>query len=77
MNGRQSPNFDLPPLPDELPHEFRDALFALNGLSDEELQQVESSWFPAPDYRRFSELRAASDERYLAPNEQTTLDDLW
>ncbi len=66
----------LPPLPDDLTPALRDALMALESLSDDELQQVTNASMPSSQYERLTALRDERRERPLSPDEQTELDSL-
>ena len=66
----------LPPLPDDLAPALRDALMALESLSDDELQQVADARMPDAQYERFATLRDERRQRSLTPDEQTELDRL-
>ena len=66
----------LPPLPDDLAPAFRDALLALEALSDDELRQVADATMPEAAYERLSALRDERRERPLISNEQAELDRL-
>jgi hypothetical protein len=66
----------LPPLPDDLPPAFRDALLALETLSDDELQQVADDILPKAAYERLTALRDERRERPLTADEQAELDHL-
>lgn len=66
----------IPPLPDDLPSNTRDALIAPEGLGDDELAQVTRSTLPDDRYERLSELRAKRHEGALAEDEQAELDHL-
>jgi hypothetical protein len=72
----QTLSTSLPLLPDDLPVEQREALAALESLSDEQLWQVEGATFPESQYERFAELREKSRNAGLTPSEQATLDQL-
>jgi hypothetical protein len=54
----------LPPLPDDLPPAFRDAMLALESLPGDELQQVVDDTLPEVEYDRLTALR---DERHERP----------
>lgn len=66
----------LPPLPDDLAPALRDALMALESLSDDELQQTAYASMPNWQYERLTALRDERRERPLSPDEQTELDSL-
>ncbi len=66
----------LPPLPDDLTPALRNALLALESLSDDELQQVAQATIPNIEYERLTTLRDVQRERSLTTDEQTDLDQL-
>lgn len=66
----------LPPLPDALAPALRDALIALETLSDDELQQVANASMPASQYEHLAARREEQNERPLTPEEQMELDTL-
>ncbi len=66
----------LPPLPDDLAPALRDALMALEALSDAELQQVADAHMSETQYERLADLRDERRQRSLTPDEQTQLDRL-
>jgi hypothetical protein len=66
----------LPPLPDDLAPAFRDALLALEALSDDELRQVADATMPEASYERLAALRDERCERPLTSDEQAELDRL-
>ena len=72
----QTLSSSIPPLPDDLPSPTRDALTALEGLSDDELWQVVRSTFPEAQYEQFVELREQRRVSMIMPDQQTTLDSL-
>ncbi len=72
----QTLSSSIPPLPDDLPPNTRDALIALEGLGDDELARVMRSTLPDDRYERLSELRAKCHEGALAVSEQAELDQL-
>ena len=72
----QALSANLPPLPDDLPAAQRDALVALEGLSDGELWQVTRSAMPQRDQERFAALRDRRRAGTLPPAEQGALDEL-
>ena len=72
----QTLSSNLPPLPDDLPVAQRDALVALEGLSDDELWVVTRSAMPERDQERFAALRDRRRAGTLAPAEETALDQL-
>ncbi len=72
----QALSSNLPPLPDDLPAAQRDALVALEGLSDDELWQVTRSAMPAGDQGQFAALRDRRRAGTLTPTEQSALDQL-
>ena len=67
----------LPPLPDDLAPEWRDALLALESLSDDELQEVAASMMSEGDYERLSKLRDREAEGTLTPEEPAALESMW
>ena len=66
----------LPPLPDGLSPAFRDALLALETLSDDKLQRVADAAMPEAAYERLAALRDERRERPLTADEQAELDRL-
>jgi len=66
----------LPPLPDDLTTALRDALLALESLSDDELQQVTQATMPNTQYERLTTLRDTQREQPLTSEEQADLDQL-
>jgi hypothetical protein len=66
----------LPPLPDDLEPVFRDALMALESLSDDELRQIANASMPTWQYDLLTALRDEQRERPLSPDERTELDSL-
>ncbi len=64
----------LPPLPDDLPPATRDALQALESLSDHELQQFAHAILPEDQHTRSMELRERRVEGTLGTGEQAELD---
>ena len=67
---------NLPPLPDDLPAAQRDALVALEGLSDDELWQVTRSAMLEGDQEQFAALRDKRRAGTLTPAQRTVLDQL-
>lgn len=72
----QTLSSNIPPLPDDLPPPTRDALTALEGLSDDALWQVVRGTFPDDQHEQLVELREKHRAGTIAPDEQTTLDRL-
>src|SRR6478609_8567611 len=72
----QTLSSSIPPLPDDLSPETRDALLALEDLSDDALWQMMNSTFPQERYERLSELREKRREGPLTDEERETLDQL-
>src|SRR5215475_10516071 len=66
----QTLSSSIPPLPDDLPSPTRDALTALEGLSDDELWQVVRSTFPEAQYEQFVELRERRRATTMTSDEQ-------
>lgn len=66
----------IPPLPDDLPPVMRDALIALESLSDDVLWQVVRSRFPDDQYHQFMELREKRRAGSMTKAEQVLLDQL-
>ena len=66
----------LPPLPEDLPAAWGDALLILEGLSDAELEQTMRATFPQEDYERFALLREKQRGQGLTVTEQAALDRL-
>lgn len=66
----------LPPLPDDLAPDTRDALQALEALSDDELLLQARATFAEDRYARLTALRERRREGTLTTNEQTELDHL-
>jgi hypothetical protein len=66
----------LPLLPDDLPAEQREALAALESLSDEQLWQIEGATFPESQYEQFTDLREKARSGELTVSEQQSLDEL-
>lgn len=67
---------NLPPLPDHLSPATRDALQALEGLSDDELWQRMQATFPEDQYEHLSQLRERQHEGSLTAAEREDLDHL-
>ena len=67
---------NLPALPDDLPSATRDALQALEGLSDDELWQRIHATFPHDQYERLTQLREQRYEGPLTAEEREELDRL-
>lgn len=72
----QTLSSSLPPLPDDLHPATRDALVALEPLSDEELGHLARATFPEEDYAQLSALREKRRTAPLTAAEQTALDQL-
>ena len=72
----QTLSSNIPPLPDDLPPPAREALTALEGLSDDALWQVMRVAFPDDHYEQLVELRERRRTGTLLPDEQATLDRL-
>lgn len=72
----QTLSTSLPLLPDDLPAEQREALAALEILTDEQLWQIEGATFPEEQYAQFAELREKSRSGDLTASEQGILDQL-
>ncbi len=66
----------LPQLPDNLAPTTRDALQALENLSNDDLRQWVQATLPEDQYERFSALREERYERPLTASEQAELDRL-
>jgi hypothetical protein len=66
----------IPPLPDDLPAVMRDALIALENLSDNELWQVMHRSFPDDQYQQFEDLREKRRAGTITEVEQNLLDQL-
>ena len=66
----------IPPLPDDLPDVMRDALIALEALSDGELWQVFHSRFTDEQYEQYCTLREKNRQGTMTGPERATLDDL-
>ncbi|HEX6797578.1 MAG TPA: hypothetical protein VF116_07685 [Ktedonobacterales bacterium] len=64
---------NLPALPDDLPSATRDALQALEGLSDAELWQRAQATFPQDQYERLTQLRERRHEGTLIADEREEL----
>lgn len=72
----QTLSASIPPLPDDLPAPTRDALTALEALSDDDLWQIARSTVPEVQYEQFVELREKQRVGMITPDEQATLDHL-
>jgi hypothetical protein len=72
----QALSSSIPLLPDDLPAAMRDALLALENLSDSELQRVANTTFSTEQYERLAALREKHQTSTLAESEQATLDHL-
>ncbi|HLJ81393.1 MAG TPA: hypothetical protein VKT52_07910 [Ktedonobacterales bacterium] len=66
----------LPTLPDELPPASRDALEALEGLTDTGLWQITHATFPEDQYNRLTILRKQRRDGTLSVKDQQELDRL-
>lgn len=66
----------IPLLPDDLPPTMRDALVALEQLSDDELWRVAGSRFPPEQSEQFTTLRAKRRAGAITTAEQAILDEL-
>ena len=69
----QALSSSIPLLPDDLPPAMRDALVALERLSDDELQQEAGATFPAEQYEQYAALREKRRARTITAPEQATL----
>lgn len=67
---------NVPPLPDDLPAATRDALEALEALSDDDLARLAHAVFPDTQYERLSELREQRRHGTLTVDEHAELDQL-
>ena len=67
---------NLPPLPEDLPDRARDALIALEGLSDDDLGRVMHSVFPEEQHAQFVVLREKDRAGMLTDMERVILDQL-
>jgi len=65
---------NLPPLPDDLPHDTRDALQAMERLTDEELWTLTRATFPEDQYVRATALREQRLDGTLGADDQAELD---
>ena len=72
----QALSSSIPLLPDDLPPAMRDALVALERLSDDELQQVANATFPAEQAEHYAALREKRRASTITAPEQATLDHL-
>jgi hypothetical protein len=72
----QTLSSSIPPLPDDLPAPTRDALTALEDLSDAELWQMLRSTFPEAQYEHYAELREQQRAGTISPDGQAALDTL-
>lgn len=72
----QALSASLPPLPDDLPPAMRDALLALEPLSDAELEQVADSTMPDEQAARLADLREQRRAGRITAVEQHLLDAL-
>lgn len=66
----------LPPLPDDFAPDIRDALQALEHLSDAQLAAFATATLARKDYARLSELRERRGEGVIITEEQAELDRL-
>ena len=67
---------NLPPLPDDLPDATRDALQALESLSDDELWDLTRATLPEDQYARVTALREQRLDGMLDADEQDELEHL-
>ncbi len=65
---------NLPPLPDDLPDDTRDALQAMERLTDEELWTLTRATFPEDQYVRAIALREQRLDETLGAGDQAELD---
>jgi hypothetical protein len=72
----QTLSSSIPPLPDDLPPATRDALIALERLSDDELAQIMRNSMPEDQFERLSELREKRHAGTPTEGEQAELDQL-
>lgn len=72
----QTLSSNLPPLPDDLPTPFHDALVALETLSDAELWQVMHSTVPDEQYEQWTRLREKRRTGTITESEQARIDQL-
>lgn len=70
----QTLSSNIPPLPDDLPTPTRDALTALEGLSDDALWQIVRSSVPEEQHEQFAQLREKRRAGMIASDEQMILD---
>lgn len=64
----------IPALPSDLSSPMRDALVALEELSDDDLRQITQSTFPVDLYDLFADLREKRRTGTITSNEQVILD---
>jgi len=67
---------NLPPLPDDLADDLRDALQEMERLRDDELWQLTHAAFPKEGYARLTSLRVQRRDRTLDAGERAELDRL-
>lgn len=72
----QTLSSSIPPLPDDLPAPTRDALTALEDLSDDELWQLVRGTFPETEYKQLAALREQRRAGTITPEAQATLERL-
>lgn len=66
----------IPPLPDDLPAPARDALVALEKLTDDELWRITQATMPEAEFDRFTALRERRRAGTIMAAEQGALDQL-
>jgi predicted transcriptional regulator len=66
----------LPPLPEDLPAAWGDALLALEGLRDAELEREMRATYPQEDYEQFAALREKQRGKGLTAIEQAGIERL-
>lgn len=66
----------IPPLPDDLPDDWRDALIDLEGLSDAELWQILRGRFTDDQREEYARLRDKQRQGAIAEAEHASLDTL-
>jgi hypothetical protein len=72
----QTLSASLPPLPEDLPAAWGDALLVLERLSDQELEREMRATYSQEDYEQFAALREKQHGKGLTDTEQSTLDRL-
>lgn len=72
----QALSSSIPPLPDDLTPEWRDALKPLEAMSNADLWDQTQAIFPEPEYQQLNALRDKRRDGSLSPDEAQTLDDL-